>query len=77
LFRRKEILRNRMVGNWLIAAGGLLPALGGALIRLNLVVFNYLGIMLGVILIFAGFLVATNVPEETPRRAATAETAGD
>jgi len=79
LFRRKEILRNRMVGNWLIAAGGLLPALGGALIRLNLVEFNYLGIMLGVILIMIGFLMATNAPEDAkqpkPRRAA-AESAG-
>jgi len=35
IFRRKGIMRNRVVGNWLIAAGGLLPALGGALIRLG------------------------------------------
>ena len=34
LFRRKQIMRERVYGNWLIAAGGLLPATGGALIRL-------------------------------------------
>lgn len=63
LFNRKQIMRNRMAGNWLIAAGGLLPALGGALIRLQVPELKYFGEMLGVILIFAGFLLATRVPE--------------
>lgn len=63
LFRRKQIMRNRVVGNWLIAAGALLPALGGALIRLDMPELKYLGEMLGVILIFAGFWLATNAPE--------------
>lgn len=80
LFNRKQILRSRMVGNWLIAAGGLLPALGGALIRLNLVELNYLGIMLGVILIFRGYLMTANAPDE-PKTAnqqrIASETAGD
>jgi hypothetical protein len=80
LFRRKQVLRTRMVGNWLIAAGGLLPALGGALVRLNLTQFNYLGIMLGVILIFVGYLKTANAPDDaktvTPSHTA-AETAGD
>lgn len=79
LFRRKQIMRNRMIGNWLIAAGGLLPALGGALIRLNVPDLKYAGEMLGVILIFAGFLLATNVPEDAQvprhRRAATGSSA--
>jgi len=65
LFRRKQIMRNRVMGNWLIAAGGLLPALGGALIRLGDPSFKYLGEMLGAVLIFVGFLITTNVPEET------------
>mgnify|MGYP000027919520 CR=1 FL=1 len=79
LFRRKQILRNRMTGNWLIALGGLLPALGGALIRLDLTWLKYPGEMFGVILIFAGFLIATNIPEEAPQRprAAMPEAAGD
>ncbi len=71
LFNRKQVLRERMVGNWLIAAGGLLPALGGALINLGLTQFNYLGIMLGVILIFLGYQQTANTPDEpkTARRA--------
>jgi hypothetical protein len=76
LFRKKQILRGRMIGNWLIALGGLLPALGGALIRLDLYALKYPGEMLGVILIFAGFLIAAQSADEmraAPRRAATAE----
>lgn len=77
LFRRKQIMRNRVVGNWLIAAGGLLPAFGGALIRLNAPELKYLGEMLGVILIFAGFWIATNVPEESPDQQRQPAAAGD
>lgn len=79
LFNRKQILRSRMVGNWLIAAGGLLPALGGALIRLNLVELNYVGIMLGVILIFRGYLMTANTPDDAKQqsqRSPTPESAG-
>jgi hypothetical protein len=64
LFRRKQIMRNRVVGNWLIAGGALLPALGGALIRLDMPELKYLGEMLGVILIFVGFWIATNVADD-------------
>ncbi len=64
LFRRKQILPNRMIGNWLIAAGGLFPALGGSLIRAGVPELKYGGEMIGVILIFAGFVLATRVPEE-------------
>jgi len=66
IFRRKNIMRNRVVGNWLIAAGGLLPALGGALIRLGNPSFKYVGEMLGAILIFIGFWLATNAPDDAP-----------
>lgn len=64
LFRRKQILRERMIGNWLIAAGGLLPALGGALIRLGVPDLQYAGAMLGVILIFIGYLLASKASDE-------------
>lgn len=64
LFRRKQIMRNRMIGNWYIALGGLLPALGGVFIRLGDPSFKYLGEMAGAILIFIGFWLATTVPEE-------------
>lgn len=64
LFRRKQIMRNRMVGNWYIALGGLLPALGGVFIRLGDPSYKYLGEMVGAILIFVGFLLATQAPED-------------
>ncbi|MEO0562473.1 MAG: hypothetical protein AAF125_10180, partial [Chloroflexota bacterium] len=49
LFGRKGIMRNRAIGNWFIAAGGLLPASGGYFIRLGLTDFKYTGDLLGVI----------------------------
>ncbi len=78
LFRRKQVLRNRMIGNWLIAAGGLLPAFGGALVSMNLTQFNELGIAFGVVLIFLGYLQTANATDDArqPRRAATG-TAGN
>lgn len=80
LFRRKQIKQNRVFGNWLIAAGGLLPALGGAFIRLGVPILQYPGTMLGVILIFIGFLLAT-APEDTQmpqhQRNPVSDTAGD
>jgi hypothetical protein len=70
-FRRKQIMRNRVIGNWLIAAGGLIPALGGVLIRLGDPSYKYLGEMVGAILIFAGFLYTTNVPQNADDPAET------
>jgi hypothetical protein len=76
LFNRKQVLRERMIGNWLIALGGLLPALGGALINLGLTQFNYLGIMLGVILIFLGYQQTANATDDSkPARRPAAGTA--
>lgn len=81
LFRKKQIMRNRVVGNWLIAAGGLLPAFGGALIRLGDPSFKYFGEMGGALLIFIGFIITTNIPEDAklPRSKAPTptEAAGD
>jgi hypothetical protein len=59
LLWRKAILPNRLAGNVLIAAGGLLPALGGALILPGRPEYKYLGQLLGSVLLFAGFLMAT------------------
>ncbi|MFN8376864.1 MAG: hypothetical protein U0694_28825 [Anaerolineae bacterium] len=74
LFNRKQIMRNRVVGNWLIAAGALFPALAGSFIRLNFPILKYPAEMIGIIVIFAGFLIVTNVPDDAPvkREAKTA-----
>lgn len=67
LFLRKQIMPNRVLGNVFIALGGLLPALGGTLIKFaeedptlsNLgSAIKYLGILGSVILLFIGFRYA-------------------
>jgi hypothetical protein len=60
LFWRKKILATRMYGNILIAAGALSPALGGSFVRTGLVDFLYLSELIGAILMFIGFVLATS-----------------
>jgi len=60
LFWRKKILANRMFGNILIAAGALSPALGGTLLKAGLTDMLYLSELIGAILMFIGFLMATS-----------------
>jgi hypothetical protein len=68
LFLRKQIMPNRVLGNILIAIGGLIPALGGTVIKLAETVpalstagstLKYLGIFGGVVFLFIGFQLAT------------------
>jgi hypothetical protein len=59
LFWRKRVLADRMYGNILIAAGALMPTLGGAFIRAGLADWLYLSEFLGIILMYAGFIKAT------------------
>ena len=60
LFWRKKILINRMFGNILIALGALSPAMGGSLLRAGLTDMLYLSELIGAILMFIGFLMATS-----------------
>jgi hypothetical protein len=59
LFWRKSILVNRMLGNLLIAAGALMPAMAGSFVKAGLVDWLYLSEFLGVVLMYAGFMLAT------------------
>jgi len=59
LFWRKKVLANRMYGNILIAAGALSPALGGTFLKAGLVDFLYLSELIGAVVMFAGFMLAT------------------
>ena len=59
LFWRKEILPNRMFGSILIAIGGLSPAMGGSFLKAGLFDFLYLSELAGILIMFAGFLLAT------------------
>jgi hypothetical protein len=60
LFWRKKILANRMYGNILIAAGALSPAMGGTFLRAGLVDMLYLSELIGAVLMFIGFTLATS-----------------
>lgn len=73
LFWRKRVLLNRMAGNILIAAGALMPAIGGTFVQAGLVDWLYLSEFLGVILMYAGFMQATaRQPVAEPGPAVTA-----
>ncbi|MCU0485853.1 MAG: hypothetical protein MUC85_07035 [Anaerolineales bacterium] len=61
IFWRKKVLLNRMLGNILIAAGGLLPAIGGTHVRTGTADWLYISEFLGLILMFSGFIQATAV----------------
>ncbi len=59
LFWRKHVLLNRMLGNILIAVGGLFPAAAGTLIRVGLGDWLYISELLGAAIMFVGFTLAT------------------
>jgi hypothetical protein len=72
LFLRKSIMPNRVLGNVFIAAGGLLPALGGTLVKLAEAdptlsslgsAIKYIGILGSVLLLFIGFKLAVATPK--------------
>ena len=62
IFWRKRVLLNRMIGNLLIAAGALAPAMAGSFVKMGMVDALYLSELIGVVLMYIGFLQATTVP---------------
>lgn len=62
IFFRKHVLFNRMIGNVLIAIGGIAPALAGSFVSMGLPDLLYLSELIGVILMYIGFMQATKVP---------------
>ncbi len=75
LFWRKKVLVNRMFGNILIAAGALMPAMGGSFVKAGLPDWLYLSEFIGVVLMYFGFTQATvgKPVKETPRVPASAD----
>jgi hypothetical protein len=61
LFWRKHVLVQRMLGNILIAAGALMPAVGGSFVRAGLPDFLYFSEFLGVVIMYGGFMLAISV----------------
>jgi len=74
LFWRKKVLLNRMLGNILIAAGALMPAIGGSFLKAGLPDWLYLSEFLGAIVMYIGFVQAT-VPQSV--QAAAVVSPGD
>jgi hypothetical protein len=68
IFWRKRVLFNRMVGNILIAAGALFPAIGGSFVKAGLADWLYLSELAGVLLMYVGFLQAT-LPQPVSKEA--------
>lgn len=62
IFWRKRVLLNRMIGNVLIAAGAIAPAMAGSFVTLGLPDLLYLSELIGVVLMYIGFVQATTVP---------------
>jgi hypothetical protein len=62
MFLRKHVLANRMYGNILIAAGALMPAMAGSFIKAGLFDWLYVSELVGVVLMYIGFLKATTSP---------------
>ncbi len=60
LFWRKQVLLNRVLGNVLIAAGALAPAMAGSFVKTGLVDMLYVSELIGAVLMFLGFLLATS-----------------
>ena len=71
IFFRKRVLVNRMIGNVLIAVGALAPAMAGSFVKLGLVDGLYLSELVGVVLMYIGFIQATTVPVRETASAAT------
>ena len=63
LFWRKRVLANRLYGNILIAAGALLPASGGSFVLAGFVDWHSLSLLLGVVLLYLGYIQAAKAPE--------------
>ncbi len=54
-----------MVGNWLIAVGGLLPGIGGSFTRAGYVEVLYVTELIGLILIWLGYRAIVSDDHET------------
>ena len=67
IFLRKRIMPQRVLGNVFIAIGGLSPALGGTLTARGLGDYLFVSELIGAVLLFIGFrLATTQQPVEAP-----------
>jgi hypothetical protein len=64
-YARKQGSGNRVLGNWLIAIGGILPGIGGSFTRFGYVEMLFVTEIIGISLIWAGYRVMTQ-PQTAP-----------
>jgi hypothetical protein len=64
-YARKKDSANRVLGNWLIAIGALLPGIGGGFTRFGYVEVLFITEFIGIILIWAGYR-AIMQPQTSP-----------
>jgi hypothetical protein len=67
-YARKKDSANRVVGNWLIAIGALLPGIGGGFTRFGYVEVLFVTEFIGILLIWAGYR-AIMQPQTVPEPA--------
>jgi hypothetical protein len=67
-FRKLPGMRNRTIGNWLIAIGAILPGIGGTATRMGHVEVLYVTELVGILLIYLGFRFATSPTVEATER---------
>jgi hypothetical protein len=58
-YARKNDSSNRVIGNWLIAIGALLPGIGGSFTRMGYVEVLFVTEFVGILLIWAGYRAIT------------------
>lgn len=64
-YARKSGSGNRVLGNWLIAIGALLPGIGGSFTRLGYVEVLFVTEFIGILLIWAGYQVMSQTPAKS------------
>jgi hypothetical protein len=68
-YARKRAASNRVFGNWLIAGGALLPALGGGLARFGNADLLGISEFIGISLIYLGYRLISPAPTAAPSAA--------
>jgi hypothetical protein len=64
-YARKSDSGNRVLGNWLIAIGALLPGIGGSFTRLGYVEVLFVTEFIGILLIWAGYRAMSQAPTKS------------
>jgi general stress protein CsbA len=73
-YRKMPDMSHRVIGNWLIALGAILPGIGGSFTRFGHVEVLYVTELVGIVLIYFGFRFNVGGRRESPKVALEAAT---